>query len=310
MKEVVPGYYPRFRCIAGACRHSCCIGWEIDIDEDTLREYRRVPGDFGSRLCRNIAEEDGVHHFILDEQERCPLLNREGLCDLILHLGEDKLCQICRDHPRFRNVYSDRVETGLGLCCEEACRLILTDREKMILTETGTEEMSEDEAFFFDWRRQIFSMVQDRSKTMDERMVDVLAFCQIRLPEKTASEWVQVYRGLTSLEEKWQTCLDAWEKNTPSDAWYTSAWDTVWEQLLMYFLYRHLADGIEDGCLPERAAFAVLNCRVIRDVCAAVSPEADMETVLETARLYSAEVEYAEENTASLIDLIYEENEN
>ena len=32
----VPDYYETFRCIAGECKDSCCIGWEIDIDEDNL----------------------------------------------------------------------------------------------------------------------------------------------------------------------------------------------------------------------------------------------------------------------------------
>ena len=31
-----PDFYDRFRCRAAACRHSCCKGWEIDIDENTL----------------------------------------------------------------------------------------------------------------------------------------------------------------------------------------------------------------------------------------------------------------------------------
>ena len=49
MKIVKPDYYDSFRCIADKCRHSCCIGWEIDIDEDTLDLYENIPGDFGDR---------------------------------------------------------------------------------------------------------------------------------------------------------------------------------------------------------------------------------------------------------------------
>ncbi|MBQ7922009.1 MAG: flagellin lysine-N-methylase [Clostridia bacterium] len=310
MKKVVPGYYHRFHCIADKCRHSCCIGWEIDIDGDTMAYYQSVPGDFGNRLRKNIAEEDGIHHFVLDHREHCPFLNGEGLCDVILTLGEDKICQICRDHPRFRNVFSDRVEIGLGLCCEEACRLILSEQEPMHLAETGecTENPTEEEAYFFDWRRQIFAVVQDRTKSADERAEELLAFCQIRLPEKTSAEWVGVYRGLTSLEDDWQVCLDTWENDPSSPDRYGREWDTAWEQLMMYFLYRHLPDGIEDGSLPERVGFAVLSFRIIREVCSAVSPDANRETLWEIARLYSSEVEYAEENVMALLDLLFDEN--
>ena len=36
MIESVPNYYDKFKCIADRCKHSCCIGWEIDIDDDTM----------------------------------------------------------------------------------------------------------------------------------------------------------------------------------------------------------------------------------------------------------------------------------
>ena len=125
MNVYVPDYYPQFRCIASKCRNTCCAGWEIDIDPESLSRYQRIAGEFGSRLRQGISAE-GTPHFILSEDGRCPLLNGNNLCDLILNEGEDALCQICRDHPRFRNYFSSRVEMGLGLVCEEAARLILS----------------------------------------------------------------------------------------------------------------------------------------------------------------------------------------
>ncbi len=92
---VYPSYYQKFACIAGRCRHSCCIGWEIDVDEDTYDAYQSVTGEIGERLRASLSDED-TFHFILGEGERCPFLNRDNLCDLILSLGEDSLCEICR----------------------------------------------------------------------------------------------------------------------------------------------------------------------------------------------------------------------
>ena len=42
-----PSYYKAFRCIGSDCTENCCIGWEIDVDEDSLAYYETVPGDFG-----------------------------------------------------------------------------------------------------------------------------------------------------------------------------------------------------------------------------------------------------------------------
>ena len=46
----VPSYYKTFQCIADKCEHSCCIGWEIDIDEDSYDYYMGIEGAFGERL--------------------------------------------------------------------------------------------------------------------------------------------------------------------------------------------------------------------------------------------------------------------
>ena len=79
MKIIVPEYYPQFRCRAGACRHSCCIGWEIDIDPETHERYRKETGALGVRLRANIETNEDTACFRLDESERCPFLNESGL---------------------------------------------------------------------------------------------------------------------------------------------------------------------------------------------------------------------------------------
>jgi lysine-N-methylase len=144
MRQVYPEYYKNFKCTASACRHTCCRGWEIDIDAGTAEKYAEAPGEFGRRLRENISNEGGPH-FILAGEERCPFLNGENLCDVILTLGEEALCGICTDHPRFRTFLSDRTETGLGLCCEEAARLLLTENKPVRLTGEGTETLTGEE---------------------------------------------------------------------------------------------------------------------------------------------------------------------
>ncbi|WP_037293621.1 flagellin lysine-N-methylase, partial [Ruminococcus flavefaciens] len=86
-----PTYCRDFRCIAGECKDSCCKGWEIDIDAETAEYYSRVDGEFGERLRSSIKNGS----FVLTEDERCPFLNREGLCDIYTELGEENLCRIC-----------------------------------------------------------------------------------------------------------------------------------------------------------------------------------------------------------------------
>lgn len=126
MTEYTLSCFQGFRCLAGACPDTCCAGWEIDVDEQSRARYAAVPGALGEKLRESLeAGEDGSVHFRLDAEERCPFLREDHLCELYCALGADSLCEICREHPRFHNEYGDLLrESGFGLCCPEAARLL------------------------------------------------------------------------------------------------------------------------------------------------------------------------------------------
>ena len=120
-----PSFYPAFRCKAAACRHSCCRGWEIDVDEGSAALYRELPGKLGEDLRAALFEDGEGWHFRLTAEERCPLLQQDGLCRLIRELGEEALCDICALHPRFFQEIGEDELWGLGLSCEAVTELLL-----------------------------------------------------------------------------------------------------------------------------------------------------------------------------------------
>ena len=140
MKYHKPSFFDQFKCIGSACTDTCCAGWEIEVDETTAEGYLTEKGEFGDRLRREIGSEPGEYFFKL-QNNRCPFLNKENLCDIFINLGEDRLCDICREHPRFYNWFGDYTEVGLGLCCEEAERLLFSDSKPL----TFVEEVTQDE---------------------------------------------------------------------------------------------------------------------------------------------------------------------
>lgn len=302
MKTVVPDYYTKFRCIADRCRHNCCIGWEIDIDADSYARYREVGGDFGDRLRTGIDASSGTPCFRLGEGERCVFLNECGLCDIITELGEEALCEICDAHPRYRNFYADRVEVGLGLCCEEACRRILTNPDPVILV-TLEDDGEEDEPLaeetdFFAVRARMLEILQDRSVTYDERAARLAAFCGLHSDTRPPAAWAEIYRGLERLDGAWDDCLD---RLAACDTWQTGGeGDTVWEQLAVYFLLRYTPQSLDDGLLAPRVAFALHATSLIRTLAQGM----DMDALCELCRMYSCEVEYSEENVEELMGLV------
>ncbi|MCH5286925.1 MAG: flagellin lysine-N-methylase [Christensenellaceae bacterium] len=300
MRTVTPDCCAGFSCIAGACRHSCCVGWEIDIDDGALRRYRAVPGELGERLREAIGQADGAAHFRLTPEERCPFLNRDNLCDLIIAMGEDSLCQICADHPRFRNEWLDRTEIGLGLCCEAAGRLILGWEEPARLVtadDDGAEEtLDDEEAALLALRDGLIARMQARSVSFAKRLEALSERCGY--PERPWHEWRDFLLTLERLDDAWATALNALPDDPPL---LGPDWDAPCEQLAVYLLFRHLPGALEDGDIQGRVRFCVLITRLLRTLLA-VQTKPSMEDFVELARLYSSEIEYSDENVGAILD--------
>ncbi len=126
----VPDYYSQFQCTAGWCKDSCCIGWEINIDEDSVDFYENVSEEIGVGLRDAMyVNEDGDMSFRLGRKGRCPFLNGENLCDICIHLGEEALSEVCTEYPRFSLWYGDVQQKCLSLSCEEVGRILFSREE-------------------------------------------------------------------------------------------------------------------------------------------------------------------------------------
>ena len=312
MLNAYPDYYPQFSCIADRCRHNCCIGWEIDVDENTLASYHRIGGEMGERLRRSISEDGDAPHFLLGEHERCPFLNGENLCDLILYGGDKLLCQICTDHPRYRSFFSERTEIGVGLCCEEAARLILTKSDRTTLVVTGEGTLDEEETALLALRDRFFAAAQEREKPIFQRVERFLSLCGASLPDIPLTQWAEFYLSLERMDEQWTELLRALRSHADelplSDfAAHMNGRETEYEQLLVYFLYRHVPAALDDGDVGSKAAFAAASVQLLFALGALQLLQHGTFTVedqIELCRLYSAEVEYSDDNLNALFDAL------
>lgn len=315
VKEYMPDYYSEFSCVADRCRHSCCKGWEIDVDEDSLKYYASLPENWREKIASNIEVDETGAHFCLTEEERCPFLQENGLCELILGLGEDALCQICTDHPRFRNFFPDRMETGLGLCCEAAGRLILGRKEKAELIqtedngETDTSAVINDPVFAF--REELLSIAQNRSFSAEVRAEKIASTAGIRY-FRDITPYYGFLMSLEHMEEEWTELLHALMNVPPfCDAPAVSELtETAFEQLMVYLLFRHVpdADSRENAC--EQVLFVLFAFSLIRKLCALKELQAGtlrLDDIVEICRLFSSEIEYSDENKDLIIEKLTEE---
>lgn len=304
----VPSYYKDFKCIADKCRHSCCVDWEICIDNDTYAKYNNLADIF-----RTVTDSEDSPCFILNKDGRCPHLNDSGLCNIILSYGEEYLSEICRKHPRFYNYISGkRIEAGVGIVCEEACRLILENENPFSLykIESLDNVAIDNSEFGFDaipQREYIFSIIKSE-KSFEEKIANLRsAFKLTKL--YTEKEWINRFLSLEILNAEWKRDLIAIkDKRLKGNSEISVQYSKYYERLLAYFVYRHISVSDSDENLRARLAFCILSVEMIKLL---FEENLNMQSILKTvevpknlidwARRYSAEIEYSEDNIDELI---------
>lgn len=249
MKVIRPDFWNRFQCIGGVCSDNCCIGWEICIDEESLEKYRQVEGAIGERLKTSIRETDGESSFCMCNG-RCAFLNEDNLCDLIIGIGEDSLCDICREHPRFYEEFGVREEAGLGLCCEEAVRLLLEKKEPLRFEEIENEEEEEEPYFWFEEldavRTVIFDILQNRQDVWEDRLHKMMFLTEQIQGEIDKENPDGIWEILDQIEKKqmqWKNQGDTQKETVDNlDKNCKQEWISIYEALLAVFLKMEVLD--------------------------------------------------------------------
>lgn len=221
MKVRTPKYYKEFQCIGSACHDTCCAGWEIEIDEEALARYHAVTGEIGKKLSAVITETPEENYFQLQEEKRCPFLTKRNLCELILELGEESLCNICREHPRHYEWFGDYTEIGLGVCCEEAGRLLFQNMEPLefMLEETTEESDANDideeaDAYIeqmLEARETAYSILQNRTLKIPERLILLLEYGEELQQALDIEDEEAVMRNVRSYRNQ-EAALSAWKQ--------------------------------------------------------------------------------------------------
>ena len=288
MKLRAPKYYTEFACIADRCKHSCCIGWEIDIDADTAEKYRQMTGDYAAAVRESI-EPGEPPHFRLGEGERCPHLNERGLCRIIKACGEDALCEICREHPRFYHDTCRGREVGLGMACEEACRLMLSSpdyAEFVSVGEASVEEPPEFDAVAH--REALYRLLGDKRISYAERREKIAELWKVSPADLSDEAARELLAELEYLHPERRELFLRYSSKCadPEDT-------AELERALAYFIFRHASCARSAEEFREGVGFALFCERLLASI-------AGPENLAECARIISEELEYSVENTESI----------
>ena len=180
-----PIYYDEFTCIADKCEATCCAGWQIVVDEDSLKKYKKITGDFVQRIKEGVDFRAGV--FYQNPGKRCAFLNEQNLCDMYIALGEEAFCETCRKYPRHIEEFENVREFTLSVSCPEAARILLAQKQSVQFYEVEVEA-PEEEFDEYDWvvyeklleaRGEMLTFLQNRSIPIKERAAALWDFIQI-----------------------------------------------------------------------------------------------------------------------------------
>lgn len=338
MKSRMPAYCKSFACTASKCSDNCCVGWEIDIDDKTMDIYNSVGGDFGKTLRSGIDRENGCFKL---KNKRCPFLNENNLCEIILNLGEDKLCRICTDHPRYYEWFDGLREGGVGMCCEEGARLILQDPnpyrywEREIPDEDCGDYDRELADYLFRQRDTAFQILQDKRLSIGQRLAKLLIFgeklqrlidsddytsvvIEENYPTKSgnAEEIINVFLSLEPIDDKWRPMLE--EIKTLLSAMKSKKADFIEDNphfvnacgnIAVYFIWRYFMKGTFDGEILSKLKLAAVSVIMIGLSAMNVwlkNGTLTMRDCVIAAKNYSKEIEYSEENLDVLADCSYD----
>ncbi len=320
-----PEYVKKFKCAAGDCRDSCCIGWEITADRQALEKYAALRTSLGADIRASLTK-DGI--FRLREDGRCPHLLENGLCRIICEEGEGLLCEICREHPRFYNTVGDLCEWGISLACESAAELILS--EKLPLSFYDSEKEDEESepiddallSLLLSRREAMLSLICDRRSNANDLLfslenmahslqdfIDNADICNESftfnnnkraetpfLCEERFSKYKKLILSLEVLSEEWRPRCEKIEmQSIPAER------EELLRQLLTYFIYRYMICAAYDGDLQGRIGFSVFSAIWILLLCESEGRK-DERAIAEAAKDFSKEVECSEENVCSVLD--------
>ena len=254
MISLYPTIYHTFQCKADRCENTCCQLWTIDIDEVTAERYHTMTGPLGESLRQAITVDDEGSHFVFSkEQPMCPLLNEQGLCKVVLELGEEGLCDTCHMHPRFYKYIEDLELCGVGLSCEATVELLTEDTQsdQVIFTiEDDQGEFSPDERLTIQNIFELLALDIDSSYFQYSPNPDVQYYAKL----------LNLYGTTEPIDEEWTTQInilshDTGKLITAVQSYIENHDMGLFNKVFQYILYRQI-DMLADYSLEAILSYA------------------------------------------------------
>ncbi|MCC8072754.1 MAG: flagellin lysine-N-methylase [Clostridiales bacterium] len=265
-----PSFYKNFKCIAGDCPDSCCQGWEVDADDESLNYYKTLTGKIRERIDSVLDKDEfGNTIFHLADKKRCPFLNSDNLCDMHIAIGGEHTPYTCRTFPRFINTFGGTREMGLSFSCPVASNMMFELKEPMTFTQQFIDEPPElneidAQTYFYlvKAREKAYSIVCDRSKDICVRLSELLDYgkeLQQNLDDYCEGgekiEFFDVFRNPELINPEYLNKVNnAKIKHISNDVYN--------ENIACYFIFRYFLTAVYDYDILSKIKMAVIGVMI------------------------------------------------
>lgn len=294
-----PDYYDEFKCIADKCEATCCAGWQIVIDEVSLERYKE------QQLNKYVDFNEECFYWQDAASKECSFLRKDKLCQMVIDMGEDNLCDTCRLYPRHIEEFRNVREFSLGISCPEVARKILSKKEKVTYSEI--EDRSFDNEEYDDYeqevylklkllRDEIFILLSNYELSYEkrcEKLLNMVAKFQDTMDFDDEEALLYEYRELRipymsifDTQKQWEVMDDNWaiyvekcrdilfSKNSDESVYLEILndfnrqvqFDKYMEKLTEYFLYTYFCGSAYDEYYYGQAQLGVVFAMQIRDL--------------------------------------------
>lgn len=272
MKVIKPTFYKDFKCIAGACPDSCCQGWEVDADADSLAYYKTLDSslEIKQRIDR-VLDKDEFDNviFTLAPKKRCPFLNDENLCDMHIAIGGEHTPYTCRTFPRFIYDFGGTREIGVSFSCPVASDMMYNLTDHMQFEQELNSELpslndidaqtyftlltarkraysilQHDDVHIVDKLCELLDMAQELQRELDDYIEggDDIDFASVfKNPELINPQWAQKVSNMT---------VQPVPNTLPN------------ENIAVYFIYKYFLQAVYDLDVLSKAKMAVVGVLV------------------------------------------------
>lgn len=268
---VTPSFYKDFKCIAGDCPDSCCQGWEVDADQDSLDYYSQLSGKIKNKIDSVLDfDEFGNTVFRLADKKRCPFLNSKNLCDMHIAIGGEHTPYTCRMFPRFINDFGGTREMGISFSCPVAADMMFDLKEAMRFVNEVNElppQLNEIDAQTYFYlskaRKKAFDIIQNRAIPINQRLITLLNFgLQLQKdlePYEEGNEQIDffdVFRNPELINPEWIYKIDHAEIKSVSNEIFN-------ENIASYFIFRYFLTAVNDYDILSKIKMAVIGVLIV-----------------------------------------------